>query len=76
MSSKPLVVWVPITELPTLVEKKSKLTDLNDTSKPMLLPINDVSYHRRLVSFQNNDPTRFQFLRFKNEREAKNNAGH
>ena len=76
MSSKPLVVWVPITELPTLVEKKSKLTDLNDTPKPMLLPINDVSYHRRLVSFQNNDPTRFQFLRFKNEREAKNNAGH
>ena len=57
-------------------EKKSKLTDLNDTPKPMLLPINDVSYHRRLVSFQNNDPTRFQFLRFKNEREAKNNAGH
>ena len=76
MSSKPLVVWVPITELPTLVEKKSKLTDLNDTPKPMLLPINDVSNHRRLVSFQNNDPTRFQFLRFKNEREAKNNAGH
>ena len=76
MSSKPLVVWVPITELPTLVEKKSKLTDLNDKSKPMLLPNNDISYHRRLVSFQNNDPTRFQFLRFKNEREAKNNAGH
>ena len=76
MSSKLLEVWVSITELPTLVEKKSKLTDLNDTPKPMLLPINDVSYHRRLVSFQNNDPTRFQFLRFKNEREAKNNAGH
>jgi hypothetical protein len=30
MSSKPLKVWVPITELHTLVEKKSKQTDLND----------------------------------------------
>ena len=32
MSSKPLEVWVPITDLPTLVEKKkSKQTDLNGT---------------------------------------------
>ena len=34
---------VPITELPTLVEKKSKQTDLNDTPEPMSLPINDLS---------------------------------
>ena len=32
-----------ILELPTLVEKKSKQTDLNDTPEPMSLPINDVS---------------------------------
>ena len=37
-------VRVPITELPTFVEKKSKQTDLNDTSQPMSLPINDLSY--------------------------------
>ena len=42
MSSKPLEVRVPITELPTLVEKKSKQTDLNDTHEPMSLPINDL----------------------------------
>ena len=41
MSSKPLEVRVPITELPTLVEKKSKQTDLKDTPKLMSLPIND-----------------------------------
>ena len=39
MSSKPLKVWVPITELHTLVEKKSKQTDLDDTLEPMSLPI-------------------------------------
>ena len=44
MSSKLLEVRVPITELPTLVEKKSKQTDLNDTPEPMSLPINDLSY--------------------------------
>ena len=44
MSSKPLEVWVPITELLTLVEKKSKQTDLNGTPEPMSLPINDLSY--------------------------------
>ena len=31
MSSKPLEVRVPNTDLPTLVEKKSKQMDLNDT---------------------------------------------
>ena len=44
MSSKPLEVWVPITELPTLVEKKSKQTDLNDTLEPLSLPIKDLPY--------------------------------
>ena len=44
MSLKPLEVRVPITELPTLVEKKSKQTDLNNTPEPMSLPINDISY--------------------------------
>ena len=44
MSSKPLEVRVLITELPTLVEKKSKQTDLNDTPEPMSLLINDLSY--------------------------------
>ena len=38
MSSKPLEVRVPITELHTLVEKKSKQTDLNDTPELMSLP--------------------------------------
>ena len=42
MSSKPLGVQVPITELPTLVGKKLKQTDLNDTHKPMSLSINDL----------------------------------
>ena len=42
MTSKPLEVRVLITELPTQVEKKSKQTDLNDTPKPMSLPINDL----------------------------------
>ena len=40
MSSEPLEVRVPITELPTLVEKKD---GLNDTPEPMSLPINDLS---------------------------------
>ena len=51
MSSKPLEVRVPITELPTLVEKKSKQKDLHDTPKPMSLPINDLSYFVP-ISFQ------------------------
>ena len=38
MSSKPLEVRVLITELPTLVEKESEQTDLNDTPEPMSLP--------------------------------------
>jgi hypothetical protein len=46
MSSKPLEVRVPITELPMLVEKKSKQTDLKDTPEPMSLPINNLSYSR------------------------------
>ena len=32
-TSKPFEVWVLITELPTLVKKKTKQTDLNDTPK-------------------------------------------
>ena len=44
MSSKPLEVRVPITELPTVVEKKSKQTDLNDTLEPLSLPIKDLPY--------------------------------
>ena len=46
MSSKPLEVQVPITELPMLVEKKSKQTDLSDTPEQMSLPINDPPYVR------------------------------
>ena len=52
MSSKPLEVRVPITELPTLVEKKSKQTDLNDTPEPMLLPINDLSYINDMIDMR------------------------
>ena len=37
------VKWVPITELPTLVEQKSKQTALNDRPEQMSLPINDLS---------------------------------
>ena len=44
MSLKPLEVRVSITELPTLVEKKSKQMDLNNTPEPMSLPINDLPY--------------------------------
>ena len=44
MSFKPLEVRVPITELPTLVEKKSKQTDLNGTPEPMSLPNNDLTF--------------------------------
>ena len=35
MTLKPLEIGVPITELPTYVEKKSKQMDLNDTPEPM-----------------------------------------
>ena len=46
MTWKPVEVQVPITELATLVEKKSKQMDLNDTPKLMSLPINDLPYAR------------------------------
>ena len=42
MSSKLLKVRVLITELPTLVEKRSNKMDLNNTPEPMSLPINDL----------------------------------
>ncbi len=41
---KVVEVRVPITELPTLVEQKSKQTDIDDRLEPMSLPINDLSY--------------------------------
>ena len=45
MTAKPVVLRVSITELPTLVEQKSKQTmALNDKPEPMSLPINDRSY--------------------------------
>ena len=44
MTLKPVVLWVPITELPTLVERESKQTALNDRPKLMSLPIYDLSY--------------------------------
>ena len=40
MISKLVVLQVTITELPILVEKKSKQMALNDKLVPMLLPIN------------------------------------
>jgi hypothetical protein len=43
MTSKPVEVQVPITELSMLVEQKSKQTDLNGRPEPMSLPINDLS---------------------------------
>ena len=44
MSPKPLEEQVPYTELPTFLEKKkSKQTDLNNTTEWMLLPINDLN---------------------------------
>ena len=42
MTSKP----VQITKVPTLVERKSKQTALNDKAEPMSLPINDLSYSK------------------------------
>ena len=38
MTSKPVVLRFLITELPTLVEQKSKQVSLNDKPKPMSLP--------------------------------------
>ena len=38
-SDKDLTVRIPITELPTF-EKKSKQTDLNDTTEQLSFPIN------------------------------------
>ena len=43
MTSKPVVLRVPINELPTLVEGKSKRMALNNKPEPMSLPINDLS---------------------------------
>ena len=37
-------IRVPITELPSLVEQKSKQTALSNKPVPMSLPINDLSY--------------------------------
>ena len=44
MTSKLVVLRVPITELPILVEQKSKQTALNDKPELMSLPINYLSY--------------------------------
>ena len=44
MTSKLVVLRVLMTELPMLVEQKSKQTALNDTPELMSLPINDLSY--------------------------------
>ena len=63
MSSKPLEVRFPITELPMLVEKKSKQTDLNDTPEPMSLPINDLPCpegHNKALSHKVNQKSQFQ----------------
>ena len=46
---KTVPVRVLITELPTLVEKKSKQTDLNDTPEPMSLPILIANRKRALI---------------------------
>ena len=43
MTLKLVVLRVPITELPTLVDKKSKQAALNDRLEPMSLPINYLS---------------------------------
>ena len=43
MTLKPVVLRVQITELPTLVERKSKQTALNNKPEQMSLPINDIS---------------------------------
>ena len=54
MTSKPIVLWAPIRELPMLVEQKSKQTGLSllifappsKRSVLMLLPINELSQFR------------------------------
>ena len=43
MMSKPVALRVPITEISTLLERKSKRTALNDRPEMMSLPINDLS---------------------------------
>ena len=49
MISKLVVLQVRITELPMLVEQKSKQTALNDKPEWMSLPINDLSYLEVIV---------------------------
>ena len=44
MSLEPLEVQVSITEVPTLVEKKSKQMALSYTPVQMSLPINEIPY--------------------------------
>ena len=44
MTSKPVVLQFQITELPTLVEQKSKQRGVNEKPELMFLPINDLSY--------------------------------
>ena len=50
MTSKPVVLQVPITELPTLVEEKSKQTALNDKPEPISLPISYFKQHFEAMS--------------------------
>ena len=40
MSSIPVELRVPITELPALVERKSKQTDIDNRPEPLSIPIN------------------------------------
>ena len=42
MTLEPVALRILITELPMLVEQKSKQTALNNRPEPMSLPINDL----------------------------------
>ena len=49
MTSKPVKVWVLITELHYLVEQKSKQTAIDDRPELMSSPINNPAYPDRML---------------------------
>ena len=51
MTSKPVEVSVSNTEVSTLVEQKSKQTDIDNRPEPVSSPINNPAYTRLGITF-------------------------
>ena len=69
MTLKPVEVRVLITELPTLVEQKSKRTDFDDRPKPMSLPIlvwSKLEIQGRIITVCNYSKLKIKFFSKKN----------